>query len=66
LNDIKRLELLFFEVLQDLKDYLDDLTLVGSWLSYVYSKFLWHNLEVQAVTTKQSHIQKQFLRYFLL
>ena len=29
MNDIKRLELLFFEVLQDLKDYLDDLTLVG-------------------------------------
>jgi len=51
LNDIKRLELLFFEVLQDLKDYLDDLTLVGGWLSYVYSKFLWHNLEVQAVIT---------------
>jgi len=65
LNDIKRLELLFFEVLQDLKDYLDDLTLVGGWLSYVYSKFLWNNLEVQAVTT-QNHIQKQFLRYFLL
>jgi len=51
LNDIKRLELLFFEVLKDLKDYLDDLTLVGGWLSYVYSNFLWHNLEVQAVTT---------------
>ena len=51
MNDIKRLELLFFEVLQDLKDYLDDLTLVGGWLSYVYSNFLWHNLEVQAVTT---------------
>ena len=51
MNDIKRLELLFFEVLQDLKDYLNDLTLVGGWLSYVYSKFLWRNLEVQAVTT---------------
>jgi len=51
LNDIKRLELLFFEVLQDLKDYLDDLTLVGGWLSYVYSKFLWHNFEIQAVMT---------------
>jgi len=51
LNDIKRLELLFFEVLQDLRDYLDDLTLVGGWLSYVYAKFLWNNMEVQAVTT---------------
>jgi len=51
LNDIKRLELLFFEVLQDLKDYLDDLVLVGGWLSYIYPKFLWHNFEVKAVTT---------------
>ena len=51
MNDIKRLELLFFEILQDLKDYLDDLTLVGGWLSYVYSKFLWHNFEIQAVMT---------------
>jgi len=33
LNDIKQLELLFFEVLKDLQDYLDDLTLVGGWLS---------------------------------
>ena len=33
MNDIKRLELLFFEVLHDLKDYLDDLTLVGGWLN---------------------------------
>ena len=51
MNDIKQLELLFFEVLKDLQDYLDDLTLVGGWLSYVYSNFLWHNFEVQAVTT---------------
>ena len=51
MNDIKRLELLFFEVLQDLKDYLDDLVLVGGWLSYIYPKFLWHNFEIQAVTT---------------
>jgi len=51
LNDIKQLELLFFEVLKDLEDYLDDLTLVGGWLSYVYAKFLWNNFEIQAVTT---------------
>ena len=51
MNDIKRLELLFFEVLQDLRDYLDDLTLVGGWLSYLYAKFLWNNLEAEAVTT---------------
>ena len=51
MNDIKRLELLFFEVLQDLKDYLDDLTLVGGWWPYVYSRFLWDNLLVQTVIT---------------
>jgi len=47
----KQLELLFFEILEDLKDYLDDLTLVGGWLPYVYSRFLWDNLSVQTVTT---------------
>jgi hypothetical protein len=51
LNDLKQLELLFFEILEDLKDYLDDLTLVGGWLPYVYSRFLWDNLSVQTVAT---------------
>lgn len=51
MSNFKQLELLFFEVLEDLKDYLDDLTLVGGWLPYVYTKFLWDNLSVQPVTT---------------
>lgn len=51
MNNIERLELLFFGVLRDLRDYLGDLTIVGGWLPYIYSKFLWHNLEIQAVTT---------------
>lgn len=51
MNDLKQLELLFFEVLEDLKDYLDDLTLVGGWLPYVYSRFLWNNLSAQTVKT---------------
>jgi len=42
---------MFFKVLDDLKDYLDDLTLVGGWLSYVYAKYLWNNLAIKPVTT---------------
>jgi len=42
---------MFFKVLDDLKDYLDDLTLVGGWLSYVYAKYLWNNLTIKPVTT---------------
>ena len=45
------LESIFFKVLDDLKDYLDDLTLVGGWLSYVYAKYLWNNLAIKPVTT---------------
>ncbi len=46
-----RIESLFFKVLEDIKDYLLDLTLVGGWMPYVYSRFLWNNLAVKAVTT---------------
>ena len=49
--DLDKLETIFFEVLEDLKDYHEDLTLVGGWLSYVYSRFLWNNLRVNPVTT---------------
>lgn len=45
------LESIFFKVLDDLNDYLDELTLVGGWLSYVYAKYLWNNLSVKPVTT---------------
>jgi hypothetical protein len=38
-------------VLGDLREYLDDLTLVGGWLSYVYAKYLWNNLAIKPVTT---------------
>ena len=51
MNNFERLELLFFEVLEDLRNYLDDLTLVGGWLPYVYSRFLWNNLSVPPITT---------------
>lgn len=44
-------EAIFFRVLDDLEEYLGDLTLVGGWLSYVYPKFVWDNLNVNPVTT---------------
>lgn len=44
-------ELLFFEVLADLKEYLDDLVVVGGWLAYLYSKFLWENVSIEPITT---------------
>ena len=45
------IEAVFFRVLDDLEEYLGDLTLVGGWLSYVYPKFVWDNLNVNPVTT---------------
>ena len=38
-----RFEPVLFEVLDDLSEYLADLTLVGGWVPYVYSKFLWRS-----------------------
>lgn len=51
MTELKQIESIFFEVLGDLRDYLGDLTLVGGWMPYVYSKFLWNNLAVKPVTT---------------
>lgn len=49
-NDIE-FEDLFFCVLDDLSEYLDDLTLVGGWLAYVYPRCLWENFTLNPVTT---------------
>ena len=49
--EIENIETIFFNVLEDLKDYLADLTLVGGWMPYVYSKYLWDNLAVKPITT---------------
>lgn len=49
-NDIE-FEDLFFRVLDDLSEYLNDLTLVGGWLAYVYPRYLWENFTVNPVTT---------------
>ncbi len=45
------IEAIFFRVLDDLREYLGDLTLVGGWLAYVYPRFLWDNLNINPVTT---------------
>jgi hypothetical protein len=51
LTELQYLESTFFRVLGDLKDYLDELTLVGGWLSYIYAKYVWKNLAIKPVTT---------------
>ncbi|MFZ2356549.1 MAG: GSU2403 family nucleotidyltransferase fold protein [Candidatus Omnitrophota bacterium] len=51
MTELEYLESTFFKVLGDLKEYLDDLTLVGGWLSYVYAKYVWGNLAIKPVTT---------------
>jgi len=48
---VKKIETVFFSVLEDLKDYLPDLTIVGGWMPYVYSNFLWKNSVNRPVTT---------------
>lgn len=45
------LESIFFNVLDDLKDFQNDLTLVGGWLPYIYTHFLWKNFPPEPVTT---------------
>lgn len=49
--NLNKIESIFFSVLEDLKDYLSDLTLVGGWMPYVYSRFLWSNVTEKPVTT---------------
>jgi hypothetical protein len=39
--DLEKIEPVFFEILDDLSEYLSDLTLVGGWMPYVYSNYLW-------------------------
>jgi len=51
LTNIKELEKLFFKVIDDLKEYLPYLVLVGGWVPYLYVKYLWKNLSVYPVTT---------------
>ena len=48
---IEKIETVFFNVLDDVKEYLPDLTLVGGWMPFIYSNFLWKNFIKIPVTT---------------
>jgi hypothetical protein len=48
---LTEVENIFFRVIEDLKDYLEDLTLVGGWLPFLYARYLWNDLAVRAITT---------------
>jgi hypothetical protein len=48
---LKKNEAVFFDVLEDLKEFLPDLTIVGGWMPYLYSNFLWKNFIRIPVTT---------------
>ncbi|MFC1643453.1 GSU2403 family nucleotidyltransferase fold protein [Chlamydiota bacterium] len=37
------IKICFFNVLDDIQDYLPDLTLVGGWMPFIYTDFLWKN-----------------------
>lgn len=47
----EKIEAVFFNVLEDVSDYLSDLTLVGGWMPYIYSNFLWKTSVRNPVTT---------------
>lgn len=51
LIDHHRIESAFFSVLEDLKEYSEDLTLVGGWLPYIYSNHLWKDIRSKPITT---------------
>jgi len=49
--NFEKIEAIFFSVLEDIHDYLPDLTLVGGWLPYIYTNFLWKTSVRNPVTT---------------
>ncbi len=49
--NLEKIEAVFFNVLEDISDYLGDLTLVGGWMPYIYSNFLWKTTVRNPVTT---------------
>ena len=49
--NLEKVEAVFFNVLEDISDYLGDLTLVGGWMPYIYSNFLWKKTVRTPVTT---------------
>ena len=49
--NLEKIEAVFFSVLDDISVYLPDLTLVGGWMPYIYSNFLWKKSVRSPVTT---------------
>lgn len=49
--DIKEFEEAFLRIMFDLRQYLCHFVLVGGWVTYLYSKYLWKNLSVLPVST---------------
>ncbi|MFH1283348.1 MAG: GSU2403 family nucleotidyltransferase fold protein [bacterium] len=49
--NLKKIESVFFSVLEDINDYLPNLTLVGGWIPHIYSNFLWKTVVRKPVTT---------------
>ena len=47
----EKIESAFFNVLEDINEYLPGLTLVGGWMPYIYSNFLWKTPVRNPVTT---------------
>ena len=44
-------ESIFFRVLADIKEYLDNLVLVGGWVPYIYAKYLWGRVKKMPLGT---------------
>lgn len=51
MHDIKEFEEGLFKVLSELKPYLQHFVLVGGWVPYLYSKYLWRNTKLLPVST---------------
>ena len=49
--NLEEIEAVFFNVLEDIGDYLQDLTLVGGWMPHVYSNYLWKTVVRNPITT---------------
>ncbi|MFW6173844.1 MAG: GSU2403 family nucleotidyltransferase fold protein [Elusimicrobiota bacterium] len=47
----RKIESAFFNVLNDLREYLYNLTLVGGWVPYIYSTYLWKKKPIKIITT---------------
>lgn len=48
---MSKTESVFFQVLSDLREYLENLTLVGGWVPYIYAKYLWKEIKVMPLGT---------------